>query len=177
MNRFASVLTMNIAPMRRALWSATAGTVKPADFPAAHCRRLAGVARAFRCCFAARGAALGKAASLTVALAAIRRFHKAAGIPSPTEHDAVKAIMCSIRRTVGTAPTQKQPATAERMSAMLAHMASDMQGKRDRALILLGMAGAFRRSELVAFNVADLTFTEMGLDLDTSKNLPISAYF
>ncbi len=46
---------------------------------------------------------------------------------------------------------------------MLAHMDYDVQGKWDRALILLGMAGAFRSSELVAISVGDLTFTVQGL--------------
>jgi site-specific recombinase XerD len=31
-----------------------------------------------------------------------------------------------------------------------------LKGLRDRALLLLGFAGAFRRSELVALDVADL---------------------
>ena len=34
---------------------------------------------------------------------------------------------------------------------------------RDRALLLLGFAGAFRRSELVALDVADIAETETGL--------------
>jgi len=34
---------------------------------------------------------------------------------------------------------------------------------RDRALLLLGFAGAFRRSELVAFDVADIAETKSGL--------------
>ena len=106
-----------------------------------------------------------KASSLAVAVAAIRHSHKAAGLPTPTEHEAVSMVMKGIRRTIGTAPVQKQPATAERVSAMLAHSAHTMQGKRDRALILLGMAGAFRRSELVALDLSDLSFTEKGLDV------------
>jgi integrase len=36
-------------------------------------------------------------------------------------------------------------------------------GVRDRALLLLGFAGAFRRSELVALDVADVSFTADGL--------------
>jgi site-specific recombinase XerD len=40
----------------------------------------------------------------------------------------------------------------------MARIAPDtLQGKRDRALLLLGFAGAFRRSELVAITVEDLT--------------------
>ena len=111
-----------------------------------------------------------KASSLTVLLSAIRHFHKAAGFPSPTEHDAVKIVMRGIRRTIGTAPVQKHPATAERLSAMLAHIPADLHGKRDRALLLLGMAGAFRRSELIGLDVEDLTFTEKGMDVTIRRS-------
>jgi site-specific recombinase XerD len=110
-----------------------------------------------------------KASTIAVALAGIRHMHKAAGFISPTEHDAVKEVSRGIRRTIGTAPTQKQPATAERIAALLSHMAPDMQGLRDRALIALGMAGAFRRSELVALDVQDLAFTDRGLDVTIRK--------
>jgi site-specific recombinase XerD len=45
---------------------------------------------------------------------------------------------------------------------MLAHCPDTLTGKRDRALLALGFAGAFRRSELVALTVADLTATPDG---------------
>jgi integrase len=46
---------------------------------------------------------------------------------------------------------------------MLEHVPADtLIGKRDRALLLLGFAGAFRRSELVALTVADLIEAEGG---------------
>jgi site-specific recombinase XerD len=66
--------------------------------------------------------------------------------------------MRGIRRTHGAAPTQKAPATAERIAAMLTAIpAGTLQGKRDRAL-LLGFAGTFRRAELVALELEDLAF-------------------
>jgi site-specific recombinase XerD len=37
-----------------------------------------------------------------------------------------------------------------------------LKGLRDRALLLLGFAGAFRRSELVVLDVADLEETDDG---------------
>tara|TARA_R110002020_G_scaffold112746_19_gene259384 strand:+ start:9830 stop:10402 length:573 start_codon:yes stop_codon:yes gene_type:complete len=37
------------------------------------------------------------------------------------------------------------------------------KGPRDRALLLVGFAGAFRRSELVGLNVEDFTFSSEGL--------------
>jgi integrase len=41
---------------------------------------------------------------------------------------------------------------------------------RDRALLLLGFAGAFRRSELVGLDVADLEFARAGLIVTLRKS-------
>jgi integrase len=76
--------------------------------------------------------------------------------------ERVKATMRGIRRSIGTAPRKKTPATAERIVAMALAAGKDMKGLRDRALLLLGFAGAFRRSELVALNVEDLEESELG---------------
>lgn len=38
-----------------------------------------------------------------------------------------------------------------------------MKGLRDCAILLLGFAGAFRRSELAALDVADLEFCDSGM--------------
>jgi site-specific recombinase XerC len=43
------------------------------------------------------------------------------------------------------------------------YYSDDMKGLRDRAILLLGFAGAFRRSELVALDVTDLEFCDGGL--------------
>ena len=61
-----------------------------------------------------------------------------------------------IRRTIGAGAKQKAPATAEILVAMLQHVPATLAGKRDRALLVLGFSGAFRRSELVGLDVADL---------------------
>ena len=105
-----------------------------------------------------------KVSTLTRRLVAISYAYKLAGLPSPAAYEAVRAVLRGIRRTVGTAPKQKAPATAERIKAMLATISADtLRGKRDRALLLLGFAGAFRRSELVALEVADLAFEPDGM--------------
>ena len=54
-------------------------------------------------------------------------------------------------------------ALAERIKAMVAASPDTLAGKRDRALVLLGFAGAFRRSELVALRVADVDESQAGL--------------
>jgi site-specific recombinase XerD len=97
-----------------------------------------------------------KAATITRRAAAIRYAHRLAGHEPPTSAEAVRATMKGIRRTIGTAKEQKAPATADLIMKMLAHMPDTLGGKRDRALIALGFAGAFRRSELVALTMADL---------------------
>jgi site-specific recombinase XerD len=96
-------------------------------------------------------------------LAAIRYAHKLAGHEPPTNSEAVKATLRGIRRTAGSAPVRKAPATADKVLAMVDKSSTDLKGLRDRALLLLGFAGAFRRSELVALDIADLQFCDGGL--------------
>lgn len=99
-------------------------------------------------------------------MAAVRFFHRGAQMENPTENAGVAAILKGIRRTVGTATAQKAPATVDVIHALLAHVPRDtLQGKRDRALLLLGFAGAFRRSELIAICREDITFSDRGADV------------
>jgi len=65
-------------------------------------------------------------------------------------------------RSRGTAVKKKDPLLIERFPALLMAMPDDLPALRDRALLLLGYAGAFRRSELVALDVGDLRFTKQG---------------
>jgi integrase len=104
-----------------------------------------------------------KIATISRRLAAIRYAHKFAGYEPPTNVEAVKATLRGIRRTAGSAPARKAPATADKVLAMVAAADSGLKSLRDRAILLLGFAGAFRRSELVALNVADLQFCAGGL--------------
>jgi len=96
-------------------------------------------------------------------LAAIRYAHKLVKQPDPTDDEGVHALMKGIRRRVGVAPTQKAAATADILAALLMRTPDSLTGKRDRALLALGFAGAFRRSELVALDVADLRDDPDGL--------------
>ena len=66
------------------------------------------------------------------------------------------AVVRGIRRTHGVAPKRVTPATADRVIAMAPRPDGTTTTLRDRALRLLGCAGAFRRSEFVALDVADV---------------------
>jgi len=96
-------------------------------------------------------------------LAAIRYAHKLAKAPDPTDDEDVRATMKGIRRRVGIAPVQKAAATVDVLQMLLARTPDTLTGKRDRALLALGFAGAFRRSELVALDVEDLRDDPEGL--------------
>ena len=97
-----------------------------------------------------------KPATIQVKLAAIAAAHRLAKQPDPTVDEDVRMIMAGIRRARGTAPQKKAPALLPDVRQMLAALPDTLAGRRDRALLLIGFAGAFRRSELVDLDVADL---------------------
>lgn len=107
--------------------------------------------------------------SLTRRLVAIGRAHAALGLPNPCRSDLVRTTLRGICRIHGRPQRQVQPALREDVLAMLPHMIGT-RGVRDRALILIGFAGAFRRSELVALQYEDLAFVKEGLTLTITRS-------
>jgi integrase len=98
-----------------------------------------------------------KVSTIGVKLAAISFRHQAAKLPDPTQHEDVKLVWSGIRRELGTRPSKKAPVTLDDLRRMVEAIdTGTLAGKRDKAMLLLGWAGAFRRSELVALDVADL---------------------
>ena len=121
--------------------------------------------------FLAAEAEAGRSAStIGRRLAAIRYGHKLAKAADPTDDEDVRATMKGIRRRVGIAPTQKAAATVDVLQMLLARTPDTLTGKRDRALLALGFAGAFRRSELVALNVEDLREDPEGLRVTVRRS-------
>lgn len=105
------------------------------------------------------------AATLTRRLTSINKVHRAAGYPAPAlmEHLPVGETLKGIRRTHGTEQTPKQPLFTENLRVMIDRLPSTAIGVRDRALLLVGFAGALRRSELVHVRLQDVTETTEGL--------------
>lgn len=106
-----------------------------------------------------------KPATLRRRLTVINRAHQAAGHPSPAtmQEPLVSETLKGIRRTLGTAQFGKQPLLTEQIRAMIQALPGNLQGKRDRAMLLMGFAGGFRRSELAALRVADVAVEKDGL--------------
>jgi len=89
-------------------------------------------------------------ATLARRLAAIRRAHTIAGCPSPVANDLVRITLRGIRRTYGHPQRRVAALTKEHLLAITSSLGSTPKDVRDRALLLIGFAGAFRRSELIA---------------------------
>ena len=105
-----------------------------------------------------------KTSTLQRRLAAIAQAHRLKGHASPTEDAAFRAVWRGIRRAKGTAQVGKAALLTNDVRALV--LVLDLEkpiGVRDRALLLLGFAGAFRRSELVALDVGDVQTTRDGL--------------
>lgn len=107
-----------------------------------------------------------KANTVSRRVTAISENHIAAGFhdDNPTKTGMVINAMQAIRREKGTFQHGKAPILMETMS-LLADLfdAGDLVSIRDKALLFLGFAGAFRRSELVGIDMQDISFTPQGL--------------
>lgn len=112
-----------------------------------------------------RAAAGRKVATIAVALAAISEAHRLRGFESPRSSAPVRLVWRGVRRTLGVAPAEKAPISATEVRRFVRGAPDDLRGLRDRAIILLGLATASRRSELVGLDVEDLAFVENGLEV------------
>jgi site-specific recombinase XerD len=113
--------------------------------------------------YIAECAGMLKVGSIQRRLNAIAEAHKAVGLESPASTGMVRNTLKGIKRTMGTAVVQKAPTLTDDIRAMIDAAGAGLIGIRDRALVLLGFAGAFRRSELVRLDLVDLEFNRDGL--------------
>lgn len=106
-----------------------------------------------------------KVATLQRRLASISQAHAASGYDTPTAHPVVRLTMQGIRRvhTSEQGVRKVRPAVTSLLFRVLAPLTDSLIDVRDRALLLVGFAGAFRRSELVGLKFTDITETQDGL--------------
>jgi integrase len=111
---------------------------------------------------AARADALA-VASLVRHLASISKAHEARGLPNPTRSELVRATLRGIKRTKGCAQREAKPLLRDDLLLALDATGDSIKDIRDRALLLIGFAGALRRSELVALDVGDIADVRQGI--------------
>ena len=100
---------------------------------------------------------IGKSA-LRGRLAAIAYHHRRRGLIWSGAHPAIRETLAGIGRAHGKPVRPSAALTSVEVKRLIAGCAQDLAGLRDRALFLVGFAGAFRRSELVAIDVHHLRF-------------------
>lgn len=99
--------------------------------------------------------------------AALRYLHHLAGVTVPTAHAEITTTLAGIRRKSKTPlPQPKTALTWDRLCVVLEAIdTTSLAGARDCAVLLLGFAGAFRRSELAGLEVRDITLDEDGMTI------------
>jgi len=83
---------------------------------------------------------------------------------NPATDALVREAMRGIRRALGVAPRhQKKAVTTADIRAAVAPLSTGMAQSRDRLILLLGFAGAMRRSELAGITLGDVEEVPEGL--------------
>jgi integrase len=109
-----------------------------------------------------------KPSGVKQALWAIGLAHRLAGLPNPAASEAVRLALAGISRRKGLRTKQQAPLTI----AHLHHVpfGGGLKDVRDKALLLVGFAGAFRRSELVTLRAEDIETTRHGLRIHLARS-------
>jgi len=110
------------------------------------------------------------AATLARWLASLAKAHRASGHQDPTRSELVRSVLRGIRRRYGSAPDQAKPLLREDLMLALDAIGSGVKAVRDRALLLIGFAGGFRRSELVALDFADIEHVRQGVVITIGRS-------
>jgi len=110
------------------------------------------------------------AATIERWLAAISKAHTSRNLPTPTTAPIVNATLKGIRRIHGVKQKQAAAITEDELVKLTSNLAESTKDLRDRALLLVGFAGAFRRTELVGIDVEDLEWKPEGLMIKVGKS-------
>ncbi len=102
-------------------------------------------------------------ATLVRRMATISKAHEARGMLNPCRSEIVRATLRGIKRTRGIAQCEAKPLLRDDLFRVLDAGGDGVKGARDRALLLIGFAGGFRRSELVGLDCADIERVRQGM--------------
>lgn len=108
-------------------------------------------------------------ATLRRRLATIAKVHAGAGYPNPVDSEPVRMTLRGIRRTHGEPQRRARPLACADLLRIAGEPKSS-QDFRDFTLLMIGFAGAFRRSELVGINVEDVEFIKEGLLINLRRS-------
>lgn len=104
-----------------------------------------------------------KKTTLRRRLTVIGIAHRMRGHQNPLEDSRVKQTWRGILRSKVDTEDRKAPLLLKDLKEIAESFDDTLSALRDKALLLLGFAGAMRRSELVALNISNVELTEDGL--------------
>lgn len=116
-----------------------------------------------------------KPATLQLAVAAIRRFHKDAGYADPVD-DSVRAVITGVVRQAARAGMRpelagKKHLTVEQLKEICRSLGDSPVDMRDRVVLLVGFVSALRRSDLSRLDASQVHFdTRVRLWVPFSKS-------
>ena len=109
-------------------------------------------------------------ATLCRRLAAIGRAHVLEGLANPATTDLVRMVRRGIRRLYGRPQERVSALTKEHLVAIVSSLGNSTRDVRDRALLSIGFAGAFRRSELIAIDFNSIKRNPQGIVIRVCKS-------
>ena len=116
-----------------------------------------------------------KFSTLKRRLASINVIHKIKGFHIDIKHPIITENLIGIKRRIGSYQKGKKPLLINNLYQIIDlinhnQINKSLQSLRDKAIILLGFAGGFRRSELVSLEKSDLEFISEGLKITLKKS-------
>jgi len=109
-----------------------------------------------------------KFSTLKRRLASISIIHKLNGHYLDTKHPIITENLLGIRRVKGTYQKAKKPILINDLKIIINAINQDKNSKsklKNKALVLVGFAGGFRRSELVSIACEDIEFVNEGVKI------------
>ena len=99
--------------------------------------------------------------------------HKRNGHYIDTKHPMITENLLGIKRTMGTHQKAKKPILINDLKLIINVINQDrneIKKVKNKALLLIGFAGGFRRSELVSLDYEDLEFVQEGLKIFVKRS-------
>ena len=112
-----------------------------------------------------------KFSTLKRRIASISVIHKLKGHYLDTKHPIIMENLHGIKRTLGSRQKAKKPLLINSLKQIIKAIDQEKKERdRDRALILIGFAGGFRRSELVSILKEDVELVDEGVKILIKKS-------
>jgi site-specific recombinase XerD len=110
-----------------------------------------------------------KVSTLKRRLASISVIHKLKGHYIDVKHPLIIENLMGIQRKKGVFQKSKNPILVNELREIIniieKNNTNELKKNRDKALILIGFSGGFRRSELVNIDLDDIEFTKEGVKI------------